>query len=125
MKGLKASDLIKNQQRFQESKSLLVNQETKKEKNDACLSHDKNELEDNESLKKTVDFYHDLEEVIKKSRDRKFIDNKIRELDLYKMLSRKAMLEDCKGSSYKTAKSFIQAIEQSQILLERLWKFYA
>jgi hypothetical protein len=136
LKSFKASDFINMQQRHAEKKSLSlenennrsIDEDNNEQKVDSAeLSDDINDVEAEKKIRfqKSMNFYCDLEKTLKESRDRKFIDNKIRELDFYKELTRNLMLKDCSGNSYKTAKGFLQSIEQAQTLLERLWKFYA
>lgn len=132
-KSLKASDFIHMQQQYAEQKILLLAQEKNMNKNRDTENNDENlenldemnELHKN-TIAQSVDFFYELEKVVKTSRDRMFIDNAIHELEYYKLLSRKVMVDgDTDNTSSKAAKNFLQSIEQAQTLLERLWKFYA
>jgi hypothetical protein len=120
IKALKPHDFIKNQQKaaeekLQAKKTLDIENKSKAK---ALAAVDRSELPD------VSNFIEALLQVLTKSRDRKFIDDKIHELDFYKKLASKMIAQGCDASSFKTAQSFLQAIDQAHVLLEGLWKFY-
>ncbi len=128
-KSLKPSDFIKIQQKAEEeklfSKKSIEQSSHAKVVKIASENSDVDDQDVNDDNKNSKDFMVNLLEVLKESRDRKFVDDKIFELDFYKMLSSKMLSKGCDASSYKTAKNFLQTIDQAQSLLENLWKFYA
>ncbi len=128
-KPLKPSDFIKNQQKAEEAKLIAKKQlEKNSHANVVKIDSEKPDVDDQDVADfklETKDFMENLRKVLQESRDRKFVDDKIFELDFYKMLSSKMLSKGCDASSYKTAKNFLQTIDQAQALLENLWKFYA
>lgn len=121
---LRPQDFIKQQQRFVEEKSRQK-QDPQKKKEPVVLEADVSADQDDDQVQiPDQNFLQDLMKALTESRDRQFVDNKLQELDFYQKLATKMMSQGCDANSYKTAKSFLLAIEQAKALLERLWKFY-